>query len=183
MSVTILSCCLGGIVSPPEGTIYTFLSGSTGNLTWIFDDEISTLVLRAWYFTRVGGSTQELLATIHDDNVPKIRPSDLSGVEIVKPATLVLRHVNQSYDGKYRFRIIGSSNQDVDIRVFIASKFFKRVNMGLLPFILLILVIRLFIEILVVRFKKFFSEINAFLVRYILFAMHNKNLCFFGTAC
>ena len=116
-------CCLGAITSPAEGTEFVFLPGSTGNLTWTFDDDVSTLILRAWFFTRSGGSTSERLATIADDDNRKIRHSSLSGVEIIKPATLLLKNVNQSYDGVYRFQLDGSGpSVSISVRVFIASK-------------------------------------------------------------
>ena len=116
-------CCLGGITSPAEGTEFVFLPGSTGNLTWTFDDDVSTLVLRAWFFTRSGGSKSERLATIADDDNRKVRQSSLSGVEIVKPATLLLKNVNQSYDGVYLFQLHGSGPAvSIGVRVYIASK-------------------------------------------------------------
>ena len=115
--------CLGGITSPAEGTEFVFLPGSTDNLTWTFDDVVSTLILRAWFFTRTGGSTSERLATIVGDDNRIIRPSSLSGVEIVKPATLLLKNVNQSYNGVYRFQLDGSGpSVSIGVRVYIASK-------------------------------------------------------------
>jgi hypothetical protein len=115
---------IGESVSP----VRIILHGSTGNLTWKLNDiDISTLTSRAWYFTRSHQSTKERLATIRDDGNPKIRQSSLSGVEIVKPATLLLKNVNQSYDGVYQFSLIGYSVVAiVDITVFIAGKYQNR---------------------------------------------------------
>ena len=116
-------CCLGAITSPPEGTEFVFLPGSTGKLTWTFDDDVSTLFLRSWFFTRSGGSTTERLARIVDDDDPKILQSSLSGVEIVKPATMLLKNVNQSYNGVYQFQLDGSNLAvSIGVRVYIASK-------------------------------------------------------------
>ena len=80
--------------------------------------------VRSWFFTRSSRSTAEQLARIiHDDN-PEIRQSSLFGVEIVKPATLLLRNVNQSYDGVYQFQLFGSGPVTIaGVRVFIASTF------------------------------------------------------------
>ncbi len=118
-------CCLGRIISPAKGTEFTFLPGTTGNITWIFDDAISSLVFRSWFFTRRGGSTPERLVTISDNNGPNIRKSSLSGVEIVKPGTLLLKNVTQSHNGVYEF-VLSASGPAVasDVVVFIASKFY-----------------------------------------------------------
>ena len=111
--------CLGEIISPDEGTEYIFLPGSTGNITWGFDNNGSSLHYRAWHFTRSGSTSKEILAEIYDDNDdPKIRSSSLSGIEIEKPATLILKNVDQSYNGVYQFIVHGST---VGVRVFIAG--------------------------------------------------------------
>ena len=122
-----LICCLGEIISPAKGTNVSFLPGSTGNLTWTFDDDISTLYERFWYFIPSGGSS-ELLAHIYDDKDPQVEQSSLSaGVKIVKPATLLLKNVSQSYNGIYRFFLIrsGIKYPAADVRVFIASKYYN----------------------------------------------------------
>jgi hypothetical protein len=111
------------IYFPAEGKEYVFLPGSTGNITWKFDDDISALALRSWFFTRRGGSSERLV-TIADDDRRKIRPSSLTGVEIEKPATLLLINVNQSYNGEYQFSLTKSSPtaETIGVQVFIASK-------------------------------------------------------------
>ena len=113
----------GRIVSPAKGTKFTFLPGSTGNLTWIFDDEISTLDTRCWYFIPSGGSSEQL-ARIFDDDNPEIRQSSLPRVEIVKPGTLLLKNVNQNYNGIYTFSLNGRYLvYPVSVKVLIASKY------------------------------------------------------------
>jgi hypothetical protein len=124
---------LGVIVSPAEGTKVTFIPGSTGNITWKVDDDISDLLNRAWRFTRRGGSKEELLATIADDDPRKIR-SSLLGVEIEKPATLLLKNVNQSYNGEYKFSLTTKSAsvpETIGVNVFIASKF-RQINISVI---------------------------------------------------
>ena len=81
--------------------------------------------LREWRFTSSDGSfLYKRLARIIDDDDPQYFNSGLSGVSIVKPATLVLNNVNQTYDGIYQFVLAGNGgvrySQSV---VFIASKF------------------------------------------------------------
>jgi hypothetical protein len=105
----------------------SFLPGTTGNLTWKFDDDVSTLRNRLWYFTPNGRSRSELLAAITKDDNPRIRRNLLSGVDVVKPATIILKNVSQSYNGKYEFILVGLGRRrlarPVGVRVFIASKY------------------------------------------------------------
>jgi hypothetical protein len=83
------------------------------------------LFTRAWYFKRKGGSTAEPLATIISNNDPDILKSSLSGVEIVKPGTLLLKNVNQSYNGIYQFDLAAFGPRiSLDVKVFIAGKFY-----------------------------------------------------------
>ena len=116
-------CCLGQIISPPDGTELTFLNGSNANITWSFKDDISKVDSRVWRFTSSDGSfNSERLARIIDDEEPRIDESGLSGVSIVKPATLILKNVNQTYNGTYRFALGAVNSGDSDVVVFIASK-------------------------------------------------------------
>ena len=116
-------CCLGQITSPPDGTNMTVLPGSTVNITWTFKDKLSDVSFPEWRFTSSNGSFKgKVLATIHRGTL-QIEDSGLSGVSVVEPATLLLRNVNQTYDGTYRFVLfsrfcVGSS----EVVVFIASK-------------------------------------------------------------
>ena len=95
------------------------------NITWSFNDDVSQVIARVWYFTSSEGSfVDERLAMIIDDENPRIFNSGLSGVSIVKPATLLLKNVNQTYNGTYRFDLSargGSGSSQVV--VIIASKF------------------------------------------------------------
>ena len=79
---------------------------------------------RLWYFTPNGRSRSELLAWITKDGKPQIRKNLLSGVDVVKPATIILKNVGQTYNGKYEFILVGREEADpVSVRVFIASKY------------------------------------------------------------
>jgi hypothetical protein len=102
----------------------TFLNESTANITWSFKDDNSQLRDRTWFFTSSDGSfNSERLARIIDDEEPRIYESGLSGVTIVKPATLILKNVNETYNGTYRFSLAAHSSGDSSVVVFIASKF------------------------------------------------------------
>ena len=79
---------------------------------------------RIWRFTSTDGSFNlKRLARIIDNDEPRIFESGLSGVTIVKPATLILKNVNQSFDGTYQFELTTPNGGISDVRVFIASKF------------------------------------------------------------
>ena len=99
-------------------------SGSTVNITWSFRDDVAQVNARGWYFTRSDSSIDwKLLASIIDDKNPTIRDSGLCGVSIEKPATLLLKNVNQTYGGRYRFVLSAFlSYSRSDVVVFIASK-------------------------------------------------------------
>ena len=103
----------------------TVLPGSTVNIIWSFNDDVSKVLARAWWFTSSDGSfVNTLLASIIRDGQPQIEDSGLSGISIVKPATLLLKNVNQSYDGTYRFDLSGRGGGGSSrVVVFIASKF------------------------------------------------------------
>ena len=103
----------------------TVLPGSTVNIAWSFNDDVSKVLFRAWYFTSSDGSfVNTLLASIILDGQPQIEDSGLSGAVIVKPATLLLKNVNQTYDGTYRFDLLGpGGGGSAWVVVSIASKF------------------------------------------------------------
>ena len=81
---------------------------------------------REWRFTSSDGLfLSKRLARIIDDDDPQYFKSGLSGVSIVKPATLVLNNVNQTYDGTYGFLLTApAGGGSSTVVVFIASKFY-----------------------------------------------------------
>ena len=95
------------------------------NIKWSFTDDVSQVSSRTWYFTSSDGSfVNTRLARIIDDKALQIDNSGLSGVSIVKPASLFLKNVNQTYDGTYRFDLSGRGGSGSSrVVVFIASKF------------------------------------------------------------
>ena len=117
--------CLGQITSPPDGSRLYFLNGSTANITWSFDDKVSTVSFRAWFFTSSDGSiVGKRLGRINDEDKLRIDGnSGLSGVKIIKPATLILENVNQTYNGTYVFDLTAPNGGRSKVVVFIASKF------------------------------------------------------------
>ena len=78
---------------------------------------------RTWYFTHRDSSKRNRLA-VSLANTKPIPFYDQLDFGIMPPGTLVLRKVNDSYDGTYEFEL-GIKDQDDDtstVRVFIASK-------------------------------------------------------------
>jgi hypothetical protein len=119
-------CCLGKLIPPAPGTRFIFLPGATGKISWAFDDVVSHLILRSWHFIRKDGSNSELLASIILDGDPQIYSLPDIDISVEKPATLVLRNVNQNYSGIYRFNLLGSGARVTltnSVLVLIARKF------------------------------------------------------------
>ena len=97
------------------------------NITWSFNDALSDVVYWEWRFTSSDGPfVNKRLARIVHDGQPQIEDISLSisGVSKIKPATLLLKNVNQTYDGIYRFGLTGpAGDSSSDVVIFIASKF------------------------------------------------------------
>ena len=98
--------------------------GSTARLTWTFTGDPSRAGL-AWYFTRRrNGSKEEEIAAKFRNNPAIIENSSLPGVAVESSATLVLKNVDERYNGKYRFlvQIIGGGGE-AEVELYIAGKF------------------------------------------------------------
>ena len=82
------------------------------------------MVSRTWFFTHRDSSKRNRLAASLANTKP-LPLYDQLDFDITPPGTLVLRKVNDSYDGTYEFEL-GVKDHDDDtsiVRVFIASKF------------------------------------------------------------
>ena len=96
------------------------------NITWSFNDELTKVGFRVWYFTSSDGSFNgEELGRIVSDGEFQPFPIGLSGVSIKKPATLLLKNVNQTYDGTYRFDLTAPVGGRSEVVVYIASKILR----------------------------------------------------------
>ena len=124
-SLNFFAACLEEITSPPDGTHMIVLPGSTVTITWSFKVTLSDVSFREWRFTSSDGLfVRKPLASIVRDEAPLVEDSGLSGVSIIKPATLLLKNVNQTYDGTYRFDLSGpGGGGSARVVVSIASKF------------------------------------------------------------
>ncbi|XP_028397084.1 hemicentin-1-like [Dendronephthya gigantea] len=100
----------------------TMLPGSTGKIVWSFDDDLSVVFSRSWAFTSTDGSfSNTVLTRIAADGAATIFFS-FPVITVEKPATLVLKNVNRSYDGKYKFTLQARSDTSSEVTVFIAEK-------------------------------------------------------------
>lgn len=107
-------CLVGKIKLPPNGDKLIFDPQSTAKIPWTFDiTEESELEKRSWYFTSSDGMIRaKKLAVIEGMKDPVILNSGLTGVSIEENATLVLKNVNQSYDGEYIFVLLAGIETD-----------------------------------------------------------------------
>ena len=96
-------------------------------IDWSYVGDISKVNLRAWYFKTSESSQLGELTAIFLDRDPQPKNTTLiPRFEIEKPATLVLKNVDQSYNGMYTFSLQkqGSGQSELSkVGVFIASKF------------------------------------------------------------
>ena len=114
---------IGKVFPPSDGTNLVFARGSTERIVWSYDDEIETLSRRIWSFKSSDGKLDERLAFIDGNGGVNILTSSFK-VGVEKPATLVLRNVNETYDGTYRFDLSPSNGVgESEVVVSIAGKF------------------------------------------------------------
>ena len=99
-----------------------FASGSTERITWSFDDVITPLTRRIWYFISRDTRPLVALALIDGDGPVRILTT-LFDVAVEKPATLVLKNINLTYNGTYKFDLLPSSGVgSSEVVVYIAGK-------------------------------------------------------------
>ena len=94
---------------------------SIAKIEWSLDSSLPTRSLRSWSFKSSGGNDVQL-ARIVDDGPSQIF-TKLYDVSIEKPATLVLKNVNGSYNGTYKFTLTLTDTSTSEVAVFIAGKF------------------------------------------------------------
>ncbi|XP_028399326.1 cell adhesion molecule 2-like [Dendronephthya gigantea] len=117
--ILVLRSCQGRITSPPDGKILTLFNGSAANITWSFDNDVSTVSSRVWYFRSSDGVFNDHRLGRIIDNDPPSKITSLLDVAIERPGTLLLKNVNQTYDGTYQFSIDGERST---VAVYIAKK-------------------------------------------------------------
>ena len=91
---------------------------------WSLDPILSTNISRSWSFKPRGSGKDEILGKVSRTGDITIITS-LYEVDIEKPATLVLKNVDERYNGAYKFTLYpGLPGPGIsEVEVFIASKF------------------------------------------------------------
>jgi hypothetical protein len=103
--------------------VIVVLPGSTERVKWTFVGNPARASL-LWYFVRRGGSKIEELAIKFRTDDLLIPNSSLPGVAIETPATLVLKNINERYNGKYWFSVqVYSRVDDAEVEVFVLGTF------------------------------------------------------------
>ena len=92
---------------------------------WSFDDDIKWYSTRTWTFTPSDGQPLVGLAKISGDGDVQLFTASYE-FAVEKPATLVLKNVNLTYDGTYQFLPSPSASAS-EVIVYIAGKFFNDV--------------------------------------------------------
>ena len=104
-----------------------FYPGSDAKIDWSYVGAISQMVLRQWFFNSSDGSRAGTLAVIGYNLDPVQQNFSLIprfGIE--KPATLLLKNVDGSYNGMYTFILYIKSRlypYKSEVAVAIAGKF------------------------------------------------------------
>jgi hypothetical protein len=96
-------------------------------IDWSYDGDIKKVNLRTWFFNSSDGSGTVQLTQVFLDRERETKDTSLiPEFEIEKPAALVLKNVDQSYNGMYTFSLQEQGPvlpQLSKVVVFIASKF------------------------------------------------------------
>ena len=87
---------------------------------WSITDDIETFSVRSWTFKPSDGRRRVGLARIIGDDDVQILTTAYE-VAVEKPATLILKNVNLTYDGTYLFSL--STDGSAEVVVYIAGKF------------------------------------------------------------
>ena len=95
---------------------------SAAKIEWSLGPSTGSIQYRSWSFTSSDSNKTEFLAEINRVGTVTIS-TKLYEVDVIKPATLVLKNVNESYDGKYTFTLIAGGTSTSGVTVFIAGKF------------------------------------------------------------
>jgi hypothetical protein len=124
MTSAIILYSLGKIYLPPGGNSLTFLKEPTVKIKWSLDPVLSTNISRSWSFkSRASGKDETLGEVSRAGDITIV--TRLYEVDIEKPATLVLKNVDERYNGEYKFTLYpGLPGPSIsEVVVFIAGKF------------------------------------------------------------
>ncbi|CAB4038035.1 neural cell adhesion molecule 1-like isoform X7, partial [Paramuricea clavata] len=117
------SLTVGKIYLPSGGNSLTFLKAPIVKIKWSLDPVLSTNISRSWSFKSRASGKDEILGKVSRAGDITI-VTRLYEVDIEKPATLVLKNVDESYNGVYKFALYpGLPGPSIsEVVVFIAKK-------------------------------------------------------------
>ena len=120
------------IYPPSNKSMIVVLPGQNATLNWTITSNTSWDFL-AWSFTRRGDSKikGKRIARYNRTRGARIPNSSLPGIAIEDPPTLVLKNVDERYNGEYRFHV-RTSEGDVSIssvQFFVAGKYFYEIRL------------------------------------------------------
>ena len=97
------------------------MKGSTDRIEWTYTG-VTDLQLRTWFFTSSDKKfNKEILAERFRNEYPVLKTTELD-IDIQAPSTLILKNVNITYNGTYRFELSPGSLVS-EVSVFITGKF------------------------------------------------------------
>ena len=97
--------CIGNVDLPREGDTFVAEPAENVTISWRSYWKEEKVFARIWTFESSDGRPKAILATTFGNENPVISKIGLPGVEIRKPATLVLRNVDRRYNGTYIFNL------------------------------------------------------------------------------
>lgn len=100
-----LSCLGVGKITIVNGEDARYaLPGQNVTIKWNFDQDLNDLLIRTWRL--ITATKDEALARIVSDGPVTKVPNSLPEFDILKPSTLVLINVDESYNGTYQFQLV-----------------------------------------------------------------------------
>ena len=97
------------------------LPGSDVEIKWTFDDDLDKLIVRVWNYAT---KNEELASIIRKGSVQETNSTLSTGAEFNEKGTMVLRNVDDSYNGTYYFQVLvtGSTGDISYVDVFVAGR-------------------------------------------------------------
>ncbi|XP_028399310.1 limbic system-associated membrane protein-like [Dendronephthya gigantea] len=112
----------GAAIYPPSGTNLTLLpDGLPKEIKWTYNGTAHRV---SWIFTRRNTTGKRTIAFIFRSGEIKIFNQTLPGASVIKPATLIFKKVDESFNGKYEFELILVDGTFITsyVNIFIAEK-------------------------------------------------------------
>ena len=119
------------IYPPSNKSTIVVLPGQNATLNWTITSNTSWDSL-SWAFTRTGDSRTKgkRIARYNRTRGARIPNGSLPGIAIEDPPTLVLKNVDERYNGEYRFHVKTSEGSVYSsVQFFVAGKYFYEIKL------------------------------------------------------